>query len=451
VILLKRFMASVIDSNNRSPEFSALSRKLLGGYVGAMVLVLMLSATAVYHFFAHSLTQATDQQLAIIADAARHNLPAIRDDRTVVDQKLHIAIDDDGDLDLPWQDLQTTRQSVEWFDQTGRLIGHAGADLPAVPLRLMTTAQVVEQGDYRRLTQPIGSPKTPAIQGYVRVSMGTQASAKMLQQLTWGMILGGGVAVVMMAGTGAWLTRRSLLPIAANMARLNQFTADASHELRSPVTAIQTAVEVMQNHPERVHPRDQRKLEIIVSATQQMSALIDNLLFLARTTDESHLIDRHEVLALHQILGDTVELIQFRATAARIRLDVPPIAPTWVQGNAIHLRRVFWNLLDNALKYTPPDGVVSLALIVQPQSVVVVVQDTGRGIALEHQARIFERFWRAAPSRSRKAGGTGLGLSIVQAIVVAHQGQIRVSSQLGVGSRFEVELPVRIVDRPNSS
>jgi signal transduction histidine kinase len=330
---------------------------------------------------------------------------------------------------------------VEWFDPMGQPIAHVGAALPVLPLVMITTAQVGQQGDYRQLTQPILGPQTGEIQGYVRVRIGTQLMAKNLRQLSLGMLLGSGVALVTMGGTGWWLTRRSLAPIATNMTLLKQFTADASHELRSPVTAIQTAVEVMQSHPERVHPRDQRKLEIIVSATQQMSALIDNLLLLARSTDAMHQIDLNQRLALHEILNDIVDLIQFRAIAAQILLDVEPLPATWVQGNALHLRRVFWNLLDNALKYTPPEGVISLALTPQAKSVLIVVQDTGQGIAPEHLPRIFDRFWRVEQSRSRKAGGTGLGLSIVQAIIEAHQGKIRVESQLGLGSRFEVELP----------
>jgi signal transduction histidine kinase len=445
--LLKPSMAWVIGSNKRSttiaPVFSALSRQLLCGYLGAMAMVLTLFSLAVYQFFAYSLRQDVDQQLATIADAARHNLPT---HRTVIVPRLPRPIDDDGDLDLPLPDLQAgmakmTPQSVEWFDPMGQPIAHVGAALPVLPLVMITTAQVGQQGDYRQLTQPILGPQTGEIQGYVRVRIGTQLMAKNLRQLSLGMLLGSGVALVTMGGTGWWLTRRSLAPIATNMTLLKQFTADASHELRSPVTAIQTAVEVMQSHPERVHPRDQRKLEIIVSATQQMSALIDNLLLLARSTDAMHQIDLNQRLALHEILNDIVDLIQFRAIAAQILLDVEPLPATWVQGNALHLRRVFWNLLDNALKYTPPEGVISLALTPQAKSVLIVVQDTGQGIAPEHLPRIFDRFWRVEQSRSRKAGGTGLGLSIVQAIIEAHQGKIRVESQLGLGSRFEVELP----------
>jgi signal transduction histidine kinase len=445
--LLKPSMAWVIGSNKRSttiaPVFSALSRQLLCGYLGAMAMVLTLFSMAVYQFFAYSLRQDVDQQLATIADAARHNLPT---QRTAIVPRLPRPIDDDGDLDLPLPDLQAgmakmAPQSVEWFNPMGHPIAHVGAALPVMPLVMITTPQVGQQGNYRYLTQPIVGPQTGEIQGYVRVSIGIQLMAKNLRQLSLGMLLGSGVALVTMGGTGWWLTRRSLAPIATNMTLLKQFTADASHELRSPITAIQTAVEVMQSHPERVHPRDQRKLEIIVSATQQMSALIDNLLLLARSTDAMHQIDLNQRLALHEILNDIVDLIQFRAIAAQILLDVEPLPATWVQGNALHLRRVFWNLLDNALKYTPPEGVISLSLTPQAKSVLIVVQDTGQGIAPEHLPRIFDRFWRVEQSRSRKAGGTGLGLSIVQAIVLAHQGKIRVKSQLGLGSRFEVELP----------
>jgi len=145
---------------------------------------------------------------------------------------------------------------------------------------------------------------------------------------------------------------------------------------------------------------------------------------------------------LEEILEDLLEQLEPQAAAAQIRCTSHLVANVQVNGDASQLVRLFANLLDNALKYTPSGGTVTLAMTPMDGMVMVRVEDTGIGIAPEHLERVFDRFWRADAAREREQGGLGLGLAIAQAIAQQHGGEIRVTSQIGTGSCFQVRLPL---------
>jgi signal transduction histidine kinase len=421
----------------RSPfSLQALSLKLLLSYLGAMGIVLGLSAGVVYQFFAYSLAQKLDLHLLTVAQAARHNFAAIQRNPAAAKYKQPTTIDQDKDLDLPWQDLSKITDTVEWFNASGQLLSIAGYS--RLPRLFAYHIQPVQQGKVRSLTIPVGTNQIPT--GYVRVSTDTHEMEENLCQLLLGLGLGGTVAIALVGASGWWLTRRSLLPMERTLEKLQQFTADASHELRGPITAIQTALEVMQSHPERVHSADVKKLAMMTQATQHMAHLMDDLLLLARA-DQNLKMTGTTLIPLHELLEDLAEGYQSKAALAGLHLQTESLNSSWVQGNAEQLSRVFLNLLDNAIKYTPSGGTLRLSLVQKEAIAQVRITDTGIGINSAHLPQIFDRFWQADPSRSRKAGGTGLGLAIAQAIVEAHSGKIIVQSQLGVGSCFQVELP----------
>jgi signal transduction histidine kinase len=426
------------QSTLASSTFRALSLKLLLSYLGAMVAVMGVSAGVVYQFFAYSLAQKLDLHLETIADAARHNFSAIQKNPAATTHKIPSVIDRDGDLDLPWQDLKNAAETVEWFDAGGKRLSVAGNEIPLRPW--VKNFKPLQQDRLRSLTVIVGSRQAP--QGYVRVSVNTYEMNEDLHRLLAGLGMGGTVAIALAGATGWWLTRRSLRPIERSMEKLQQFTADASHELRSPITAIKTAVEVMQSHPERVHTADVRKLAVMGQATQHMTHLIEDLLLLARSDHDA--ADERELtqpIPLHELLEDLVELLQSKATSAGIHLHLEQFSQSWVQGNATQLRRVFLNLLENAIAYTPAGGSIHLSLMQKDAIALISIQDTGIGIDPEQLPHIFDRFWRADRSRNRQSGGTGLGLAIAQAIVETHHGRITVHSELGTGSCFQVELP----------
>jgi signal transduction histidine kinase len=420
--------------------FQRLSLKLLLSYVGAMTVVMGCSAGAVYQYFSHGLFQELDLHLVAIAEAAKHNFSAIsHNPAAAAAHKLPAVIDQDADLDLPWQDLQNTAEMVEWFDAKGNRLSVAGHKFP---LKAFTRRfQPIQQGNIRTLMLPVAA-QHQVPQGYVRVSMGTQEVDEDLHRLLMGLGMGGGVAVTLISITGGWLTRRSLRPIQDGMEKLQQFTADASHEMRSPITAIKIAVDVMQSHPERVHDADVRKLRVIDQATQHMTHLMEDLLLLARADYEAlERVERLNPVPLHELLEDLVELLQPKVESAGLQLQFEPLSQSWGEGSLTQLSRVFLNLLENAIAYTPKGGRIYITLSQTNAITLITIRDTGIGIDSVDLPHIFDRFWRADRSRSRQTGGTGLGLAIAQSIIHAHHGRMTVTSQLGVGSCFQVELP----------
>lgn len=223
--------------------------------------------------------------------------------------------------------------------------------------------------------------------------------------------------------------------------QLKRFAADASHELRNPLTVINNAIEVMQSHPERIHPLDTKKLVAIASATNQLTRLAEDLLFLARIDAAVAPAVEHTSVPLNQVVQDVVEFLEPQAQAKEI-ITSHLLVSISVNGDAAQLTRLFSNLLENALKYTTAGGSVAVSMGRSNLFAVVRVEDTGMGIAPEHLPFIFQRFWRADRARSRQIEGSGLGLAIAQAIAQQHGGKIIVSSQVGVGSCFAVYLPI---------
>jgi len=222
---------------------------------------------------------------------------------------------------------------------------------------------------------------------------------------------------------------------------LRRFTADASHELKTPLTVLRADIERAMS----AGPRSTEGLVALEEALQQtarMADLVESLLMLARA-DEGRFDLHREPVDLVPLVRDAAETAQILGEAAGLRVGVTALEAATVMGDAVRLRQLLLNLVTNAVKYTGKGGRVELALVRRPDSVEFVVSDTGIGIAGADLPYVFDRFWRAdrARSRSSERGGVGLGLSISQWIAHAHGGSITVSSRLGRGSTFTVTLP----------
>jgi signal transduction histidine kinase len=460
-------MAWVIDSTKTSnPQFQALGWRLLLSYLTVMVAILGTSAIAVYELFSSSLYQELDQRLEVLAQAASHSLVAIekqhfsenseekgdesekqseqRNDDFQIEldrEKVTRQLDKDGDLDIPWQNLREPDQSVEWFNEAGKILGNSGKTLP--PVTIKSGFQTIQNGQIRSATIPIYvsyDDKKQELKGYIRTSESTKEVEEVLSRLRSNLGYGSIIVMSLTAVGGLWLTKQSLKPIEDSFQQLKQFTADASHELRSPLTAIKTSVEVMQSHPERIHAADVKKMAAIASATKQMTQLVEDLLLLTRMDAPAATIAREWIaVPLDELLEDLLDLWELQAQEKQIILKSNLAIDTSVMGDAAQLTRLFSNLLGNAIHYTPAGGIVTVFLSRQNQSTIVSVEDTGIGIAPEDVKLVFDRFWRADRARNRRAGGLGMGLAIAQAIVQSHRGEISVTSQLGVGSCFQVK------------
>jgi heavy metal sensor kinase len=221
--------------------------------------------------------------------------------------------------------------------------------------------------------------------------------------------------------------------------RQRQFTADASHEMRTPLTAIKGQIEVALSRP-----RDAEAYrEVLRGANEEVDRLIrlvGSLLTLARA-DAGEIPLAAEPVSLAELVAAAVEQVRPAAEGKRITVDVTAGPDATVRADQDLLLQLLLNLLDNALKYTPEGGRVTAGWSADGASARVWVEDTGIGIDASEQPRIFDRFYRVDKARSRAAGGSGLGLSISRWIAEAHKGGVSVESSPGRGARFTVTLP----------
>jgi signal transduction histidine kinase len=346
-------------------------------------------------------------------------------------------------LDISWRKLREPRQGVEWFNADRQLVGNAGTLLSDLPPQ--TGWQILQNGRVRARTLLVYSyPEGRSrLEGYIRTSEDTTEVEDLLHRFRWGLLLGGSVILGVTGLGGLWLTRQSLKPIERSLQQLKQFTADASHELRSPLAAIKIAAEVMQYYPERIHPQEMKKVVGIAKSTQQMTRLVDDLMLLARMdADAITPIQTWTLISLDRLLSDLIESLTGQAEAKNIEIDYHLLPNVTIRGDAEKIARLFANLLENALHYTAAEGKITLSMKGGDRAVIIAIADTGMGIAPEDLKFIFDRFWRADRARSRRAGGTGLGLAIAQTIARQHRGEITASSQLGIGSCFQVRLAI---------
>lgn len=217
-----------------------------------------------------------------------------------------------------------------------------------------------------------------------------------------------------------------------------RFVADVSHELRSPLTAVRGNLDLLKRGAAEDAAERSQMIEAMDSETARMSRLVGDLLLLARQ-------DSGVPIAKQTIELDTMMLEVYRhaqLTAKGVTLALGAEDQAIIVGDRDRLKQVLLNLVDNAIKYTPQGGKVTVSLAKEDAWVKIAVHDTGIGIAAENIPNLFDRFYRVDKPRSRDAGGTGLGLAIAKSVVEAHNGKITVESQLGKGSTFTVWLPL---------
>lgn len=229
--------------------------------------------------------------------------------------------------------------------------------------------------------------------------------------------------------------------IETSFKRITRFTADASHDLRTPVAVIRTIAEVTLRRP-RTESQYMEALSKILRTSVETTELLEDLLTLARadagaTGMELHLID----------LDEHVKRAQERAVvlAADKQLNITlhaPGTPVWVRADAIAMDRLLLILLDNAIKYTPDGGFCEIELLTASSEIQILVRDSGIGIPEQELSLIFERSYRTDRARSRNTGGAGLGLAIARWITEMHGGAITAESHMGIGSVFRVSLPI---------
>lgn len=217
-----------------------------------------------------------------------------------------------------------------------------------------------------------------------------------------------------------------------------QWVADISHELRTPIAVLQAELEAMEDG---VRPIDKPAIHLLSKHSQRLKLLVNDLYELS-LTDLGGMTYKKNNMDLAALLNDSVNAIQPQFSQQHIKLTISssPL-PVFIFGDHNRLQQLFTNLLKNSLQYTNSPGKTLVSLKVDNRHAIIMIEDTAPGVDPEHHAKLFDRLYRADSSRNRITGGAGLGLSICKNIVIAHDGQISISSSQFGGLKISIAIP----------
>jgi signal transduction histidine kinase len=412
-----------------------IRRRLTMGYVGVLGLILILFSTIVVASFYRQSVVQQDELLAQRAQSEAKDL--FYGNRRDLESELLLSDDSE---EYGWVALDPAGQPL-LQDPTASSLG-----LPSVWLAKMTVKR--EKAVTGTIRGPDGDVRVvsiPVVQSGVIV--GVMQSARSLGPVretvrTLALVLGpiGLGALALAAAGGLFMSRRAVQPVQDAFDRQRTFIADASHELKTPLTLIRADAEVLLRG--MTNPDDRELVEDLLAETDRMNAVLSDLLILARL-DAGKLAVAREVFDLGATVAETAERFGARANARDVRLEVRSTGELPVRGDPERTAQILAALLDNALRFTPPGVGVEVSARAQDGRVEATVTDTGPGIAPEHLPRVFDRFYRAEASRTRSedGGGTGLGLSIARELARAQGGELTAANAPDGGARFTLSLP----------
>ena len=464
----------------------SLRLKLLLWYTGVFAVSACLLTITMYALVTYRLRSEVDKDLEEELEEWCQMTSESLDDLPALERQIRIEIGSEAYFPLTYRLHDASSGTDLLYVVADDLEGLRAPLLEAVPIEgplarpVWARARLGEPAQpFRILTGPIDPERHPGLT--IQVAKSTdrleQREASMRRYLTMTLC----VAVALAALGGWFLASRSLKPIDDTVAelsriesrslgerlavgstgdeldrlrtaingmldriesaftRLQGFTADAAHELRTPIAALRCRLEVALSRA-RSESDYQAALSDALEQAADLSTLIDNLLFLARMDAEDGL-PQSQPAGLESLCADLGEPFGILAEQKGVELAVACDPDLAVHGDPVLLRRLFGNLLDNAIRYTPEGGRVTVTAERDGDGCLVTVADTGVGIEPEALGHIFDRFYRADPSRSREAGGTGLGLSIARRAAERHHGRIAIESAPAKGTTITVRLP----------
>jgi OmpR-family two-component system manganese-sensing sensor histidine kinase len=447
--------------------FQATRRRLAIWYTTITAIVLLVFASGMYIYVRSTLIERIDDTLNHVVEVVSRSLTIETANPFTIPPQLRI------DVESSFQDnsdrLEDDRIDLELFSSRGELMWSTIHEPLNLPLHINPDGETIHAaGDriLRQITTPV--IRNGQLLGFLRVSHPWFEVTKPTQLLIIDLSIGTCITIGTIAAIGWFLSGIAIEPVKAAYQQLKQFTADASHELRSPIATIQTNVQVALSE-EPLSPDHRQQLQTIERLTRRLGRLVDDLLFLAR--QDSGIVQPQFVpVPLDALLMEVVEEQQLVAVAKGIHLNLNIVEPTLVHhpqpgledadpftlaGDWDQLARLFTNLIANAIQYTPlptgdeiPTIEIELKQSTQPNHpwLQIRVKDPGMGIPAGDLPHLFDRFYRVDPARtsatSDRTSGSGLGLAIVRAIVANHHGEITIDSQVNIGTTVTVTLPV---------
>jgi len=454
-------MASATGSTPALPPdpLSLKGRLTLQGGGFALLLLLAFSVTL---YWGIALQRGEDQrsELRQLAATAAAQLPLIAHETREAESRAKFR-SGPGRIALP----ALAEQRVQWFDASGRLLSEQGSlVVPAMPAVLPKSTSMASWQRWPGglslvqvvLSPPITVGEAPAREpspqrlGFVRVALSDRAAAADLERLRRGLLLGGIVTALAALLVGRRMLRAAFLPLQQQVDALQRFTADASHELRHPLTALRTLLAAvpadLRQHPGLAWPELDR-------LSRRMGELLEDLLTLARlqqSGDGREARPRHwQRFDLLELLEDLIRWYAPQAAAREITLLLSPAPEEHsvpVEGDSEELLRLFTNLLLNAIRHSPEAGSVSLEVTAASRRVRVAICDQGPGIPMAQREQVFDRFWSGVD----RGGQSGLGLAIGRAIARRHGGELRLGESRPGRCVLLVELPAAS-DPPQTS
>ena len=423
--------------------FPYMRKRLLFTYLIIMTIIVATAETSLYFFLIHVLHQQLDHELLTLVEIAAPSFDTIE-----------VRGVESLDRNSAWQHFfSQEQQSLEWYDSDGKLLAQEGTLAEDLPLDLNQVREqqnlpIFQQDEHVRAVtisvyeNSVNSPDS-ILRGYIRASESTDIIKSTFNKLRLGLGLGGSTAMLIVSISSVYLTQQAVKPIQQVFDHLGQFTCDISHQLRTPLTRISMATEILLTNKEAIQPSDARKITIINSATEQMKRLIEDMLFLLRSETFPNATKlKTKKISLNQLLQMVIEEFEPTFQAEGINFQAKLVNPMLIKGDTTLLHRLFANILDNSVNYTNSGDTVHLYVEKYKRRVVVCIQDTGMGIAMEDIPHIFEYFWRSDLAKQKCRDSFGLGLTIAQGVAKQHGGKICVTSRVGYGSLFKVVLPI---------
>ncbi|MCH4903398.1 GHKL domain-containing protein [Cylindrospermopsis raciborskii CHAB3438] len=434
-------------------------------YAGAMAIILSLSGFTVYRFLIQSNWNAMESELESIAgtlhDSLEPMLPTSGEPTKVLKRILPelCLVDEFCQVNPTLIERHTTGISdrntyyIRLFNYHHKLLAFTPSQpsgiSPTLNLQLWQTFRSNDGIRYHQFTIMLHSQaphqshqlnKNLPSWGYLQIGRKLASFDAEINRLKLILIIGFFLALILVIISSLWLSGLAMQPIYQSYQQQQQFTANAAHELRSPLASLLATVEAMLHIPPS-KPQDLvTMLETLERQGRRLNRLITDLLFLSNLEQNSSTIPFRDC-CLNDLINDLTEEFLELAIKAKIELvHHIPQANIYVLGNESQLYRLVSNLISNAINYTPSGGQITLSLITKENKAIIKVKDTGIGIDPSEINKIWDRFYRINSDRSRQTGGTGLGLAIARAIAHKHQAILKVESELQRGSIFILEM-----------